>query len=79
MRPDLGFVIQQGSQIDGREVPEVENLHGAPAARLGQTARHEGREPSSLVLRGVGGKLGENRSLTREVQEIESLGNFAIG
>src|SRR4030095_6395488 len=31
-RPDLGFVVQQGAEINGREVPEIENLHGAPTA-----------------------------------------------
>ena len=29
-RPDLGFIVQQWAQIDGRKVPEVENLHGTP-------------------------------------------------
>ena len=33
-RPDLRLVFEQGTQIHGRKVPEVENLQGAPAARV---------------------------------------------
>src|SRR5262249_25540347 len=31
-RPDVGFIVQQGAKVGRSEVPEVEDLHGAPEA-----------------------------------------------
>src|ERR1700722_231553 len=47
-RPNLCLVLQQGAQIGGGKMPEVENLQGAPA-KAGSIARRQESEFSGFA------------------------------
>src|SRR5579872_238851 len=56
-RPQPSFAIEQGSEIGGRKMSEIENLHGAPA-KLANSGHVRTDRISSLVRCATRGKRG---------------------
>src|SRR5258708_38697249 len=59
--PNLRLVVEQRAQVNGRKMPEVENLQCTPAQPAGKDC---GGKPPSLGPQQTGRQTGEHQSAT---------------